>query len=153
MSRTRFVVTSADYLHASEYLTNQLRLRKLELIESRTWMDAERAFMAVVGGGHKSTVRAAMLQEWCESHLSAKDWDNLKTNVRKRRQRWKSPESTKSITVSAEVHALLTRLANRDNVTFDEVLHFALTHAVRSGRTIKAKDSSGSRGVRRTRAR
>ncbi|XZE20322.1 hypothetical protein SH449x_000190 [Pirellulaceae bacterium SH449] len=153
MSRTRFVVTSADYLHASEYLTNQLRLRKLELLESYSWVDAERAFMSVVGGGHKATVRVALLQEWCESHLSARDWNKLQTNVRKRRQRWKTSEATKSITVSAEVHTLLTRLANRDNVTFDDVLHFALTHTLRSGRTIKPKDSSRSRGVRRSRSR
>lgn len=153
MSRTRFVVTPADYLHASEYLSNRLRLRKLELIESCSWTDAERALMGIVGGGHKSTVRAAMLQEWCETYLSERDWNNLKTNVRKRRQRWKDPEATKSVTVSAEVHKLLTRLASRDNVTFDDVLHFALTQTLRSGRTIKSKVSSGSRGARRSHTR
>lgn len=139
MSRTRFVVTPADFLHASEYLSNRLRLRKLELVESCSWTTAERAFMGIVGGGLKSSVRAEMLQGWCESYLSARDWSNLKTNVRKRRQRWKDPEGTKSVTVSAAVHKLLTRLASRENVTFDDVLHNALTHLARSGRKIKPR--------------
>lgn len=151
MSRTRFVVTPADFLHASEYLSNRLRLRKLELVESCSWTTAERAFMGIVGGGLKSTVRAELLQGWCESYLSSRDWSNLKTNIRKRRQRWKDPEATKTVTVSAEVHALLTRLAKRDNVTFDDVLHFSLTHALRSGRKIKSKAVSRSRRVGRSR--
>lgn len=137
MSRAKFVITSSDYLHASEYLYNRLRLHKLEFLDSISLVAADKEFTSVIGGGHKPTVRAALLQEWCEKFLSDKDWVNLKTNIRKRRQRWKDHSSRKSLTVSTEVHELLSRLATRDSVTFDEVLLHALRDTVKSGRKIK----------------
>lgn len=137
MARTKFVIQAKDFLHASEYLINQLRLRKLELEESVLYSDAEQGLMSILGSGHRANQRATLLQDWCQENLSDKDWTNLKTNVRKRRQRWKNFEATKTITVSAEVHSLLARLANRDNVTFNDVLRFSLNHTARSEKKIR----------------
>ncbi len=144
MPRPLFVITPSDYMHASEYVLNRLRLRKFELVDSVSHSQAEGRLLSTLGSAAKSKEQAAKLQVWCEKHLSKKDWSDLKTSIRKRRQRWKQTESSKSITISNDVHALLSRLAERDGVTFNEVLKFSLKQTARSFRKIPTSNKAKS---------
>jgi macrodomain Ter protein organizer (MatP/YcbG family) len=135
MVRARFEISPADFLHAFSYLTDGLRSFRLELETSASRSDASRELAAISGLG--SAKRIEMLNKWCSNFLSQGDWRKLKTAIRKRRQRWKNYEDTKTITVSAKVHQLLLRIAERDNVTFNEVLEHSLAKIAKSPYRIK----------------
>jgi macrodomain Ter protein organizer (MatP/YcbG family) len=129
MVRARVEISTADFLHAFSYLIEGIRSFRLELESSASRSDASRELAAISGLG--SAKRVEMLNKWCSKFLSHGDWRKLKTAIRKRRQRWKNYEDTKTITVSAKVHQLLVRIAARDNVTFNEMLEHSLAKSAK----------------------
>ncbi len=90
--------------------------------------------------------KAESLNLWAEKYLSSEEWNKLKTAVRKRRQRWANDDDQKTVTISAKAHKLLSRIANRDEVTFSEVLEHYLAKASRCSR-------SSARSMRHRRGR
>jgi macrodomain Ter protein organizer (MatP/YcbG family) len=133
MPRAKYVITSDDFTHARFYIEKQLRLFGFGLRDNVTLRSAEIELDIAVSSGSKSKL-AVQLNGWCEKHLSSKDWNKLKTAIRKRRERWESHANVKTISVSAESHRLLTMLAKRDRVTLSDVLEKYLSEVLNSAR-------------------
>ena len=133
MPRDNYIITSDDEFHATFYLSGQLRNFGFKFCDSVSSTQAESAYRSAASGKTKST-RAAALNVWCEKYLSKSDWHRLKTAVRKRRERWRRSEETKTVTISAKSHKLLTQVSKRDNVTFSQALEHYLSKALNSAR-------------------
>ncbi len=133
MPRTRYVITDSDCVHAFLYLSGRLRNYEIDFPDTVDSLLAESDFH---DAGRASGIRrrTAGLNAWCEQYLSSPDWQRLKSAIRKRRERAEHFDEQKSITVSARAHNLLSRIAQRDDVTFTEVLEHYLTKALKSNR-------------------
>jgi len=133
MPRTRYQITEDDYQHASFYLSGRLRNYGIEFAGSVNATKAERQYYQSIRAKSRKK-KAESLNHWAEKYLSSEEWSKLKTAVRKRRQRWENQGDQKTVTISAKAHQLLSRIANRDEVTFSEVLEHYLAKAMRSRR-------------------
>ena len=133
MPRENYIITSDDEFHATFYLSGQLRNYGFKFRDSVSSTQAESDYRAAAGEKTKAT-RAASLNVWCERYLSKADWRRLKTAVRKRRERWRRSEETKTVTLSAKAHRLLTQISKRDTVTFSQALEHYLAKALNSAR-------------------
>jgi macrodomain Ter protein organizer (MatP/YcbG family) len=133
MSRPKYTITAADVLHATFYLRPLLRSYAFDLRGDASYRTAEKEFMEVTEIPEKKD-RAEALNAWCEKYIKAKTWNNLKTSIRKRRerkQRIRNKTSLKTISVSQKAFELLSKLATRDKVTHSETLEYYLGKAVR----------------------
>ncbi len=142
MPRDNYVITSDDEFHATFYLSGRLRNYGFKFRDSVSSAQAEGDYRAATSEKTKSA-RAGALNVWCERYLSKADWRRLKTAVRKRRERWRRSEETKTVTLSAKAHNLLTQVSKRDNVTFSQALEHYLSKVLNSAR--------GSAGGRKSR--
>ena len=142
MPRDNYIITSDDEFHATFYLSGQLRNYSFKFRDSVSTAQAERDYRTAASEKTKAT-RAAALNVWCERYLSKADWRKLKTAVRKRRERWRRSEETKTVTLSAKAHRLLAQISKRDTVTFSQALEHYLSKALNS-----ARGSAGSRKPR-----
>ncbi len=133
MPRDNYIITSDDECHATFYLSGQLRNYGFKFRDSVSSTQAGSDYRAASSEKTKST-RAAALNVWCEKYLSKSDWRRLKTAVRKRRERWRRSEETKTVTISAKGHRLLKQVSKRDNVTFSQALEHYLSKALNSAR-------------------
>lgn len=142
MPREEYSITTVDEMHATFYLGDKLRNRDLRFQKSDFYSSAESDFRTAVD---KKTThsRTAALNSWCKKYLSEADSGKLKVAVRKRRERWRRGDETKTITISAKAHKVLTRISKRDNVTFSQALENHLGKALNSGRgTLKRRSES-----------
>ena len=135
MPRDNYIITSDDECHATFYLSGQLRNYGFKFRDSVSSTQAGSDYRAAASEKTKST-RAAALNVWCEKYLSKSDWRRLKTAVRKRRERWRRSDETKSVTISAKAHKLLTQVSIRVDVTFSHALEHYLSKARNSARGI-----------------
>jgi len=135
MPRKKYCVADSDYTHARFYLADKLRNYGIQFAEEVSIVNASDEFFALTGDGERKG-RANRLNSWCEKYLNGHEWRKLKTAIRKRRERWGHNNDTKSITISPEAHKLLSRIAERDNVTFSEVLESVLLKTANSARRI-----------------
>jgi len=142
MPRDNYIITSDDEFHATFYLSGQLRNYGFKFLDSVSSTQAESDYRDAASEKTKAT-RAAALNVWCERYLSKADWRRLKSAVRKRRERWRRSDETKTVTISAKAHKLLTQVSNRDDVTFSQTLEHYLSKALNSAR--------GSAGGRKSR--
>ena len=133
MPRDNYIITSDDEFHATFYLSGQLRNYGFKFRDSVSSTQAESDYRAAASEKTKST-RAAALNVWCEKYLSKSDWRRLKTAVRKRRERWRRSEETKTVTISAKGHKLLKQVSKRDKVTFSQALELYISKALNSAR-------------------
>ena len=133
MPRDNYIITSDDEFHATFYLSGRLRNYGFKFRDSVSSAQAEGDYRAAISEKTKSA-RAAALNVWCERYLSKADWRRLKTAVRKRRERWRRSEETKTVTLSAKAHKLLTQISKRDTVTFSQALEHYLAKALNSAR-------------------
>ena len=133
MPRDNYIITSDDECHATFYLSGQLRNYGFKFRDSASSTQAGSDYRAAAIEKTKST-RAAALNVWCEKYLSTSDWRRLKTAIRKRRERWRRSEETKTVTISAKGHKLLKQVSKRDNVTFSQALEHCLSKALNSAR-------------------
>ena len=136
MPRAIYKITEQDFLHVSQYLYDRVMLRKLHLCEEPSWDTAEKAFFEVYTLSKKSN-RSGLLNAWCEEHLTKGDWQKLKAAVRKRRERTVQYGESRSITISKKAHDLLVKIAERDYVTFSDVLESVLPQVLNSARKIR----------------
>ncbi len=133
MPRTKYQITADDCIHAELYLSRQLRNYEIEFRDDADLLNAESEYRDATSGREK-TSRAQHLNEWCEKHLTSADWNRLKSAIRKRRERTQHFDEQKTLTVSATSHYLLSKLAQRDDVTYSEVLEHYLSKALNSNR-------------------
>ena len=133
MPREKYSITAADEFHATFYLGDKLRRRDLRFPEAVLHSSAESEFRTALDT-KDSLVRIAALNSWCERYLSDADRGKLKVAVRKRRERWHRSDETKTITISARAHKVLTQISKRDNVTFSQALEHYLGKAPNSAR-------------------
>jgi len=133
MPRVNYIITSDDEFHATFYLSGQLRNYGFKFRNSVLSAQAESDYRTAASEKTRAT-RAASLNVWCERYLSKADWHRLKTAVRKRRERWRRSEETKTVTLSAEAHRLLAQISKRDTVTFSKALEYHLAKALNSTR-------------------
>ena len=133
MPRTKYVITEQDLLHAELYLSARIRNYEIDFRDDVDCLNAEAEYREATAGREK-TSRAGQLNAWCEKYLTTADWARLKSAIRKRRERLERDDEQKTVTVSAESHRLLFRLAARDDVTYSEVLEHYLAKALNSNR-------------------
>ena len=133
MPRDNYIITSDDEFHATFYLSGRLRNFGFKFRDSVSTTQAESDYRAAACEKTKAT-RAASLNVWCERYLSKTDWRRLKTAICKRRERWRRCEETKTVTLSAKAHRLLTQISKRDTVTFSQALEHYLSKALNSAR-------------------
>ncbi len=130
MPRTKYQITADDCQHARFYLSGKLRNYDIEIDD---YAKAEKDYQeATLAKGRKK--EAELLNAWAEKYLASEEWHKLKAAIRKRRQRWEHYGEQKTITISTKAHKLLNRIAERDQVTFSEVLEHYLSKAIRSSR-------------------
>ena len=133
MPREQYSITADDEIHATFYLGDRLRNRDLRFQDSDFYSSAESDFRTAVD--NKTTqARIAALNSWCKKYLSDADNRKLKVAVRKRRERWRRGDETKTITISAKAHKVLRQISKRDNVTFSQALENYLGKALNSAR-------------------
>jgi macrodomain Ter protein organizer (MatP/YcbG family) len=133
MPRAKYRITEADYQHASFYLSNKLRNYRLEFDGEVNLSELEDEFYeALTTKGAEQQVDSLNL--WAEEYLSSEEWQKLKSAIRKRRQRRENYCGEKTVTISAKAHKILSQLAERDKVTYSDVLEHYLVKAVRSRR-------------------
>lgn len=133
MNKTIYQVTAADYIHARAYLSERIRRQDLD-VSTRSQTTLHK--MPVGAGDDQSAER---LNDWCYKNLSEADWGKLKAAVRKRRERTNRDGEVRSIAISAKAHSLLVEIAERDGVTFTDVLEDVLSKAANSSRQIKPR--------------
>ena len=133
MPREEYSITTDDENHATFYLGDRLRNRDLRFQDSDFYSSAESDFRTAVD--KKTTqARIAALNSWCKNYLSDADNRKLKVAVRKRRERWRRGDETKTITISAKAHKVLRQISKRDNVTFSQALENYLGKALNFAR-------------------
>lgn len=118
MPRDNYIITSDDECHATFYLSGRLRNYGFKFRDSVSSTQAESDYRGAANEKTKAT-RAAALNVWCERYLSKADWRRLKSAVRKRRERWRRCEETKTVNLSAKAHKVLKQISKRDSVTAD----------------------------------
>lgn len=133
MPRTKYVITVDDCIHAELYLSRQIRNYDIEFRDDADSLNAEGEYRDATSERKKAN-RAKHLNEWCEKYLTSTDWSRLKSAIRKRRERMQHFDEQKTVTVSARSHDLLSKIAQRDNVTYSEVLEHYLAKALNSNR-------------------
>lgn len=133
MPRTKYRITVEDCVHAELYLSRQIRNYEIEFRDDANSLNAEGEYRDATSE-RKKTSRAQQLNEWCERYLTSTDWNRLKSAIRKRRERTQHFDEQRTVTVSATSHDLLSQLAQRDDVTYSEVLEHYLTKALNSNR-------------------
>jgi macrodomain Ter protein organizer (MatP/YcbG family) len=133
MPRAKYRITEEDFVHASFYLGRKLQTHDIEFADDVSPPEAKQDFSQATQHKRKQ-VRVQETNAWCEKYLNRKEWERLKTAIRKRRERWSRYNDLKSITISARAHQLLSNLAKRDEVTFSEVLEHYLAKGMNSGR-------------------
>ena len=142
MPREKYSITADDEIHATFYLGDRLRKRDLRFPESVLYSSAESEFRTALEE-RTTPARIAALNSWCGKYLSNADSAKFKVAVRKRRERWRRTDETKTITISAKAHKVLTQISKRDNVTFSQALENYLGKALNSGRgTSKRRSES-----------
>jgi len=133
MPRAKYQITEDDFQHASFYLSGRLRNYGIEFTDSVNSSKAERQYYEATEAKSRKK-KAESLNLWAEKYLSSQEWTKLKVAVRKRRQRWSTYDEQKTVTISAKAHKLLSRVAERDQVTYSEALEHYLAKAIRSSR-------------------
>ncbi|MEX1026610.1 MAG: hypothetical protein WD049_01190 [Candidatus Paceibacterota bacterium] len=133
MPRAKYRITTEDFSHANFYLSRKLRNYDIDFGEEVSLASATQEYSEATHHKRKE-VRVQETNAWCEKYLSGKEWEKLKTAVRKRRERWQRHNDLKTVTISARAHRLLGNLAERDEVTFSEVLEHYLAKAMNSSR-------------------
>lgn len=141
MSRPKYQVTETDFTHACNYISSKLQNFEFELSEEASTTDAKTAYFEAVQSGSRKA-RSERLNAWCEKYLSSKEWRRLTAAIRKRRERWARHDQMKSISISSKAHKLLLKVAERDNVTFSDVLEFVLAKAANSALRIPSKSAN-----------
>lgn len=132
MARPKYTITAADVVHAGTYLANRLRNLDVRFGDDVSLRTAERAFTEAVAVPRKEK-RAVQVNAWCEKYLSSAEWATLKLAIRKRRER-RVRTDLKTVTISARAHDLLSKVAERDEVTYSEVLEKYLLKALNAKR-------------------
>ena len=133
MPRAKYAITAEDLMHAVLYLNARIRNYDLEFRDDIDELTAESEYREATSARKKES-RAVQLNAWCEKYLTSVDWARLKSAIRKRRERTQRDGEQKTVTVSAESHRLLSRLAERDHVTYSEALEHYLGKALKSHR-------------------
>lgn len=133
MPRTKYVITADDCIHAELYLSRRIRNFEIEFRDDTDSMNAEGEYQNATNQ-RKNSKRAEQLNAWCEMYLTSTDWKRLKSAIRKRRERLQHLDEQKTVTVSARSHELLSKLAQRDDVTYSELLEHYLAKALNSNR-------------------
>ncbi len=133
MPRAKYRITDEDFVHASFYLGRKLQTYDIEFADEVSPPVAKQEFVEATHHKRKP-VRVQETNAWCEKYLSGKEWERLKTAVRKRRERWHRHDDLKTVTISARAHRLLSNLSERDKVTFSEVLEHYLAKCMNSSR-------------------
>ncbi|QDV43916.1 Macrodomain Ter protein [Stieleria neptunia] len=133
MPRAKYTITPDDVVHATFYIRGRLQASGFEFVDSISLENVERGFTAAADV--KSRVdRAAAVNAWCETYLGSEEWKRLKTAIRKRRYRTEHYDEQHTITISKKAHHLLSKVAERDDVTFSEVLEHYLFKAFNTSR-------------------
>jgi macrodomain Ter protein organizer (MatP/YcbG family) len=127
-------VTSEDEFHATFYLSGRIRNYGFQFCDSVSYPAAESDYRNAINEPTREK-RATALNAWCTKYLSKADTQRLRTAVRKRRERWRRSDATKTVTISAKAHKLLTQISKRDTVTFSEALEHYLSKALNSARS------------------
>jgi macrodomain Ter protein organizer (MatP/YcbG family) len=133
MPRPRYTITEDDFQHAYFYLSDKVRTFKVDYVNDGLLSSPEREFVAVTKKKTSAT-KAVALNAWCEKYLSSAEWTKLKAGIRKRRERWEHHGQQKTLTVSSTVHSYLAKIAERDGVTYNEILEEVLYQTWRSSR-------------------
>ena len=134
MPVVRQYVTSEDEFHATFYLSGRIRNYGFQFCDSVSYPAAESDYRNAINEPTREK-RATALNAWCAKYLSKADTQRLRTAVRKRRERWRRSDATKTVTISAKAHKLLTQISKRDTVTFSEALEHYLSNALNSARS------------------
>lgn len=133
MAKPSYQLNAADYVHARAYLSERMRRRDLD-VSTRSQTILQKM---PVGTGDERL--AEQLAEWCDKNLTGDDWEKLKAAIRKRRERSNRDGEVRSIAISAKAHSLLVEIAERDCVTFTDILEDVLSKAANSSRRIKPR--------------
>lgn len=128
MARPRYTITTADVVHASTYLANRLRNQDVRFSDDVTYRTAERAFTEASQESRKEK-RAEQVNAWCEKYLSSEEWAKFKLAIRKRRER-RVRTDLKTVTITARAFEFLSKLSERDKVTYSEILEKYLLKAL-----------------------
>ena len=145
MPRAKYKVNAADYTHACFYLGDKLRNQDFEFSHEASATDARSDYFEIVHAGQRKG-RAERLNTWCEKYLIGSEWLKLKTAIRKRRERWERHDQIKTISISAKAHKLLAKIAERDDVTFSEILEHVLLKTAKSAARVPLKQSKSRFG-------
>lgn len=130
MPRAKYNITTDDFLHANFCLSGRLRNHTIEFDEDVSPLDAEKDYRKAVDHKRPKKQQAELLNAWCEEYLSSVEWTKLKAAIRKRRERYDRFGDLKTVTISTRAHKLLSRVADRDEVTYSEVLEHYLAKAL-----------------------
>lgn len=122
MPQLQYRITADDRLHVRSYINDQIKFLTIEYNKDVDRSEAKKAWDEL----NEKKYTADQLQTWCDQYLSKAGWSKMRIAVRKRRQRWAQVDETKTITISVQAHNLLRQLAERDQVTFSEVLEKVL---------------------------
>jgi macrodomain Ter protein organizer (MatP/YcbG family) len=122
------MINDKDYHHARAYLSDRLRRYTINVDER-----SRNAFFKIED--------AEKLSKWIEKNLGVDDIERMRTAIRQRRMRANRTD-LRGIAISAKAHELLVEIANRDGVTFSDVLEDVLKRQANSARRIKPRVGS-----------
>lgn len=125
MTRPAYQLNADDFRHATAYLGNRIRSFEIDFRDLSTIEEAKQQYYQLASS-RPSKAAAERLQAWCDTYLTAAEWQLAKSSIRKRRQRWAPTKALKTITISQRAHRLLSQLAKRDNVTLSEAIELNL---------------------------
>lgn len=119
MSRQKYAITEDDFLFARKYLSRKFH-------EDDDWFlgcGAEEDFTASERDFRKVRT-AGKLNDWGERWLARSHWEQLKAAIRaaRKRQRERSREGTKHVSLSWRAWSILHDMAERDGVTISDLI-------------------------------
>jgi macrodomain Ter protein organizer (MatP/YcbG family) len=117
MVRSRYTITEPDMAAALAYIGSKLRDPWWPSEDTTAQVKAERGF-------RMAKRDPVTLNRWCEKHLSADQWIQLKNAIRAARKRTAdlSRDPLKSVTLSHKAWQIISDLAKRDGVTLSELI-------------------------------
>jgi len=117
MARSRYTITELDMAAALVYIGSKLRDPYWPSEDTSAQVKAERGFRTAKRD-------PVTLNRWCEKHLNADQWVQLKNAIRAARKRTVdlSRDPPKSVTLSHNAWRIISDLAKRDGITLSELI-------------------------------
>jgi hypothetical protein len=120
MARPKYIIQEHDCLYAVNYLLNRCRLNDDYLDRGAMTTPVFLTKLEDMATSDDLEFDAYRLNRLCEKSLSKKQWNDMKTSIRKSRSR--DVSDTIQVTMTRQAHDALVAISKRDNVTLSDAV-------------------------------